>query len=88
MLSGPNPLVPFIPCRLGLAVKNIGFVTGSKHTFDNGGDWEGHNNDLDFTFETPLPAFTQIYYGMGSCEASSIGTKNVRGYITMMVYEA
>ena len=69
-------------------VKNIGFVTGAKHVFNNGGDWEGHNNDLDFTFSTPLPAFTQIYYGMGSGEASSIGTKNIRGHITMMVYEA
>ena len=29
-----------------------------------------------------------IYYGMGSGEASSIGTKNIRGHITMMVYEA
>ena len=69
-------------------VKNIAFVTGSKHHFFNGGDWLGHNNDIDFTFTTPLPAFTQLYYGMGSCEASSIGTKNIRGHITMMVYEA
>ena len=69
-------------------VKNIGLVTGSIQTFDNGGNWEGHNNDLDFTFSTPLPAFTQIYYGMGTGEASSVGTKNIRGHITMMVYEA
>ena len=69
-------------------VKNIGFVTGSIHEWFTGGDWNGHNNDIDFTFETPLPPFTQIYYGMGTGETSDVGTKNIRGYITMMVYEA
>ena len=69
-------------------IKNNGFVTGSIQTFSNGGNWEGHNNDLDFTFSTPLPAFTQIYYGFGSGETASVGSKNVRGHLMMMVHEA
>ena len=66
--------------------KNIGFLTGSKSIFSNGGNWEGSNNDLDVSVS--LPAFTQIYYGHGTTETSGVGAKNTRGHITLMVYEA
>ena len=66
----------------------IGWVTGSKSTYDTGGDWEGGINDLDYTFSSPLAAHTQIFYGMGTTEASSVGQKNVKGHIQIIVYEA
>ena len=68
--------------------KYIGWVTGSKHVITSAGNWIGHNNDIDYTFPTPLPAFTQIFFGHGTTEASSVGQKNTRGHLTLMVYEA
>ena len=68
--------------------QNIGFVTGSKGVYANAADWAGNNLDLDYTFSTPLPAHTQIFYGHGTSEASSVAQRNTKGHLQLIVYEA
>lgn len=78
--------------RLGLGTdantQNIGFVTGAKGIYANATDWAGNNLDLDYTFSPPLPAHTQIFYGHGTTEASSISQRNTKGHLQLIVYEA
>jgi len=66
----------------------IGLVTGSTGVYYEAANFEGNNLDLDYTFPTPLPAHTQIFYAHGTGEAANVSQKNTKGHIQIMVYEA
>jgi len=66
----------------------IGLVTGSTGIYYEAANFEGNNLDLDYTFPTPLPAQTQIFYGHGTTETANVSQKNTKGHIQIMVYEA